>query len=52
MTTLSPSTINWAVDHLLRYSDTTLFPRIFEYQSLGYCRDDLTVAPRSSVEVG
>ncbi len=42
MTTLSPDSINWALDHLVRHGDTNIFPKLFEFQSMAKCRDEFT----------
>lgn len=33
---LNPKSIQWAIEHLLRYSDTDLFPRPLEFDVLGH----------------
>lgn len=41
MTTLSPKTIEWAIEHLARHSDTDIFPKAFEFDAINYCRDEI-----------
>jgi hypothetical protein len=41
MTTLSPKTIEWAIEHLVRYCDTDVFPRAFEFEAIAHSRDEL-----------
>jgi len=41
MTTLSRSTVAWAIEHLARHYDTDIFPKAFEFQALSHCRDDI-----------
>lgn len=37
--TLSPKTVNWALEHFAHHNDTDIFPRPFEFQALYHCRD-------------
>jgi hypothetical protein len=39
MTTLSESTINWAIDHLSKYTDTDIFPKLFEFDAIFSSKD-------------
>ncbi len=41
MTTLSPRTIEWAIEHLAQFGDTDIFPTAFEYAALKHCKDDV-----------
>ncbi len=41
MTSLSPSTIEWAIEHLVRHSDTDIFPKAFEFEAISYCGDEV-----------
>ena len=41
MATLSPDSISWSIEHLARYSDTDIFPRLFEFQAIRHCRDEV-----------
>lgn len=41
MTSLSPPTIEWAVEHLIRHCDTDIFPKAFEFEAISHCRDEV-----------
>ena len=41
MATLSKDSIEWAINHLLAFSDTDIFPRVFEYEAIAHNRDDI-----------
>src|SRR5436189_2355286 len=41
MLKLKPTSYNWAVTHLLKESDTDLFPRPFELDAIEYYRDEV-----------
>jgi len=41
MTSLSPKTIEWAIEHLVRHSDTDIFPPAFEFQAINHSRDEV-----------
>jgi len=41
MTSLSRSTIEWAIEHLVRHCDTDIFPKAFEFEAISYCREEV-----------
>lgn len=40
MTTLSNTSINWAIEHLARYCDTDIFPKAFEFEAISFNKDE------------
>jgi len=41
MSTLSTKTIEWAIEHLFRHSDTDIFPKAFEFEAIKYCQGEV-----------
>lgn len=41
MTTISPKTLDWVIEHFAVYRDTDIFPRTFEYDALYFGKDEL-----------
>ena len=41
MLTLQPASLDWALQHALRYGDTDLFPKPFEYEAIQYDWDNV-----------
>jgi hypothetical protein len=40
-TTLSPTTIEWTLEHFARHNDTDIFIKPFEFQAIYYHKDEL-----------
>lgn len=41
MPNFDKNSVEWALEHLFRHNDTDIFPKIFEYEAMHFCKDEV-----------